>query len=189
MARRFRRGLTIAAAVTLLLAFAALCLPVPAAKAPETKRFELPASLRMIGEEAFAGTSAGMVVLPDSTETVEESAFAGMEALTAAVLPSGAADIHDRAFGSAADLTIYGEPGSSAEDWALRNGYRFRSILLLSSALLPSAAIGLLRQAVITLSAAAAAGLCFVLIRRAAAEMPSLWKRKSADLIAYYGFS
>ncbi len=106
-------------------------LPVPAgagpaaADTPETGTFRLPASLRVIGEEAFEGTAAAALILEDQVTTVESRAFAGTDNLREVYIPGSVETLAGDAFDGAEDLTVYGIKGSAAEDWAARLGYRF----------------------------------------------------------------
>ena len=72
----------------LLLVFAALaCRPVPAG-AEGTEGFTLPASLQVIGEEAFAGTAIENMELPESVTTVGDGAFSGIPGLGTVTVPA-----------------------------------------------------------------------------------------------------
>lgn len=105
--------------------------PVPAgtnpaaADTPAAGTFRLPASLRVIGEEAFEGTAAAALILEDKVTTVESRAFAGTDNLREVYIPGSVETLAGDAFAGAEDLTVYGTKGSAAEDWAARLGYRF----------------------------------------------------------------
>ena len=87
--------------------------------------FRLPASLRIIGEEAFEGTAVSVVEMPKTVTVIESRAFANTPNLKEAYLPGSIEILADSAFEGAKDLTVYGVKGSAAETWAARNGYAF----------------------------------------------------------------
>ena len=87
--------------------------------------FRLPASLQEIGEEAFLGTDARAVILPDSAMTIGARAFAENPRLTLALLPRSVSFIAADAFDSCGSLLLLGETGSEAENYARRAGVPF----------------------------------------------------------------
>lgn len=163
MKRTLRTGITLFTLAALVLV---LCLNPfgaetvrPAAPAEtETGVFRFPASLLVVGEEAFEGTAVSSAVLQDGTAAVEGRAFAGTPELKEIYIPGSVETIAEDAFeGAGENLTVFGEKNSAAEDWAFRHGRPFivrdiwaegpagRSapawlLLLLLAALLPAAA-------------------------------------------------
>ena len=87
------------------------------------KTLTLPAALRVIEEEAFAGnTSIGRVVIPEGATTIESRAFAD-SSLAEIVLPSSITDIASDAFSGCGEFTVVAEEGTFAYDWAVEKGY------------------------------------------------------------------
>ena len=86
--------------------------------APVRSTFILPASLRVVEDEAFEGTAESLVVLPDSLKTLRDRAFADNANLRAIYIPKGTNSIADTAFAGVKGLTIFGLAGSFAEEWA-----------------------------------------------------------------------
>ena len=126
----------------LLVSVFAFFAPLPAVEAvpAETGTFRLPASLKIIGEDAFEGTAAESLILESEVATVESRAFAGMAELREVYIPAGVEALAEDAFAGAESLTVYGTEGSLAEDWAARMGYRFVLRDIWSKALLPAVA-------------------------------------------------
>ena len=86
----------------------------------------LPAALTEIGEEAFSGSPAESIWLPDRATAIGERAFAECESLRAIRIPASVVSIADSAFdGCAATLRIYGKSGSEAQRFAERKGLAF----------------------------------------------------------------
>ena len=113
-------------AAVLLLAFAALvCRPAPGG-AEGTAAFSLPASLQVIGEEAFAGTAIENTELPESLTSVGDGAFSDIPCLESVTVPAtDRLTISDSAFDGSGGVIIRGEEGSYAQEWADRNGFPF----------------------------------------------------------------
>ena len=84
-----------------------------------------PPSIKIIENGAFQGIAARRVVLPNGAMHIGERAFADSLWLEAVYIPPSVKHIGDAAFNSAEQVTIYGVSGSSADDWAKENGYRF----------------------------------------------------------------
>ncbi len=96
--------------------------------APETAgTFRLPASLAIIGESAFEGTNIADIQIPESVQTIESRAFAGIGGLNSAYLPETVENIEDDAFADDSGLTIYGLPGGKTEDFARKANIPFRA--------------------------------------------------------------
>ncbi|MGN0996369.1 MAG: leucine-rich repeat protein [Candidatus Ventricola sp.] len=105
-------------ALALLLALAALltCLP---ALAEDT--LTLPAALKVIGEEAFLGSTARRIVLPEGLEEIHSRAFSGA-AVEDINLPLSLRSIADDAFDTKpSGLSVI--LGSWAYDWAVAKGW------------------------------------------------------------------
>ena len=87
--------------------------------------FAFPASLEIIGDEAFEGTAAENVIFPYSLIRIGERVFAGNFALRTISIPESVEHIGDRAFEETSDLTIYGAQNSYAASWASMHGIAF----------------------------------------------------------------
>lgn len=93
--------------------------------------FKLPASLLVIEDEAFEGTSLFSVDLPDSVVTIGERAFSNISTLHAVSIPDSVTYIARNAFIGSDKVTITASPGSYARTWAKENGVPFHSITVL----------------------------------------------------------
>ena len=96
------------------------------AEAAEQGNFRLPASLKVIEEEAFEGTAVGQVILQEAVQEIGDRAFAENEALREVYIPGGAELRGREIFVGADEVTVYGIEGSPAEDWAKEQGIPFR---------------------------------------------------------------
>ncbi len=90
--------------------------------------FKLPASLKTIEAEAFAGISARRVKLAEGVSKISSSSFANCPNLTCIYIPDGCTSIATNAFTGVINLTIYGHDGSYAEFFAGKHGYDFISV-------------------------------------------------------------
>ncbi len=89
-------------------------------------RFVLPAFLRQIEEEAFAGLTVQLVELPGSLQSIGSRAFADNADLRIVFIPATTLVISEDAFaGCPAELIICGEADSAAQQFAVTHGYRF----------------------------------------------------------------
>ena len=91
----------------------------------ESKTFSLPASLQQIGEEAFEGTAAEVIIMQNAVTTIADQAFANMPNLREAYLPDSVNLIANDVFAGTSDLTVYGKKGSFAQAWAKKRGLPF----------------------------------------------------------------
>jgi hypothetical protein len=71
-------------------------------------------------------------VIPDSVTSIDRSAFSGCTGLTSVIIPDSVTSIENRSFGYVGNFedkidgfTIYGVPGSAAEQYANDNGFTF----------------------------------------------------------------
>lgn len=71
-----------------------------------SSRLKLPAFLKEIGEEAFAGCSEESVIVPDGCETIGARAFADSANLRTITIPASVTSIAADAFDGCTDLTI-----------------------------------------------------------------------------------
>lgn len=88
---------------------------------------QLPETIRTIGEMAFTGCeNLSAVHVPKGAERIGAYAFMGCVNLTNVYVPDSVTSIAGNAFEDCADaLTIYGEPGSYAQEYAQEQGLRF----------------------------------------------------------------
>ncbi len=84
----------------------------------ESRMLIMPASLKEVGEDAFAGTAAEHVLLSDVTEILADRAFEGMNTLTSIYLPDSLRMIGQDVFGGRTEPVFLGNSGSFAETWA-----------------------------------------------------------------------
>ena len=88
--------------------------------------FALPASLRIIEEDAFANLGASEVRCNDTLKEIRALAFEDCISLTRIYIPESVTSISDTAFeGCQSSLTIYGKKNSEAQSFAQRKGFRF----------------------------------------------------------------
>ena len=87
----------------------------------------LPADLKTIEEEAFAGTEFKVVKCPEGLEEIRTRAFAACTQLRQIYIPASTETIAEDAFEGCVGLTIIGKEGSAAERFALRKQITFQS--------------------------------------------------------------
>lgn len=87
----------------------------------------LPETIRTIGTMAFSGcVKLTAVNIPQGTSLIDDYAFLGCKTLSNVTLPSSVTNIAENAFEGCSDnLTLYGESGSYAEQYARDNGIKF----------------------------------------------------------------
>lgn len=95
--------------------------------------FKLPASLKIIEDEAFEDTAIENVALPESVESVGERAFASITTLRSVRIPDNTQHIAATAFEGSRSLTIIAASNSYARNWAKENGIAFEQILVISA--------------------------------------------------------
>ena len=86
-------------------------------------RLKLPAFLKEISEEAFAGCSEESVIVPDGCETIGARAFADSANLRTIMIPASVTSIAADAFDGCTDLTIRTPKGSYASRYAAAHGF------------------------------------------------------------------
>ena len=89
--------------------------------------FRTPSALNTIEEEAFAGINAETVEIGESTENVFWRAFADSSVKTV-IFRNGNTWVSDDAFAGCGTITVYGERDTEVFWWAERNGYSFYPI-------------------------------------------------------------
>ena len=90
---------------------------------PVGNTLNLPASLVVIGEEAYTGVSAEVIICPDGCTTIQSKAFAECPNLRTVVISATTTTIADDAFYGDTDLTIQTPAGSYAESYAGSHGF------------------------------------------------------------------
>ncbi len=90
--------------------------------------FILPASLTIIGAEAFLGDAFTVVKLSDKTVAISTRAFANCQNLEYIYIPASTTKIAPDVFLGTNDLTILGASGSYAETYAMTFGFTFIAI-------------------------------------------------------------
>ena len=90
--------------------------------------FTLPASLTTIGEEAFSGSAAIYVKLPETAKEIQNRAFADCPNLRYIYIPATTTSIHRNAFENVSELTVLGEEGSYAAYYASIHHFDFIAI-------------------------------------------------------------
>ena len=108
----------------------------PSALVPEAERvptvekavFVMPASLRIIEENAFEGTKVAEVLLAENVERIESRAFAGADSLSSIYFSGAVCHISDRAFDGVSNLTVIGPQGSFIQEWAQAKAFTFVAI-------------------------------------------------------------
>ena len=91
----------------------------------EKTGFILPASLVSIGEDAFEGTAATYVYMPDNVVTVGDRAFARMHNLLILRLSRTIKEMGDAAFEDDSGITLSGAINHNSELWAKKYNVPF----------------------------------------------------------------
>ena len=84
--------------------------------------------MKQIKTRAFIGIAAASVKLPDGLQTIGGMAFANCPNLTLIYIPASCTSIAYNAFSNVSGLTIRGEAGSYAEDFADMYGFDFEAV-------------------------------------------------------------
>lgn len=99
------------------------------------ERFQIPAGVKRINSSTFMGClSLSEVIIPESVTQIDTSAFGYCESLRSVTIPASVTFIADDAFyGNYSDPsirfeTIFGVPGSYAEQYAAKHGYQFIAV-------------------------------------------------------------
>ena len=87
--------------------------------------FRLPAYLEFIAEEAFAGTAAEAVVLPETVTEIGDRAFAEMPRLVAINIPDSVFEIGHDAFDVPRQVMVFGSTNGPAGRYAAEKGMPF----------------------------------------------------------------
>ena len=95
--------------------------------------FHLPKNLQYIGDEAFVGTMAEAVILPDTVDDISDRAFADMPRLMAINIPESVILIGDEIFDCQQQVMIFGSTNGRASRYAATAGLPFVPV----NALLP----------------------------------------------------
>lgn len=95
--------------------------------------FTLPASLQIIGEEAFEGTALTGVQLPETVMTIEDRAFANIRNLRYIYIPEKTTYIGKDVLAGTRTVIIAGFSGSYAGTWAKSNGIPFAPLTVFTA--------------------------------------------------------
>ena len=92
-----------------------------------SEQFVLPADVTTVEAEAFSGTGAVEIVLPDGVESIGEGAFADCAGLLIVSVPDSVTRIAQDAFDAADEalLTILCSEGSAAHEFAMDAGLKY----------------------------------------------------------------
>ncbi len=158
-------------------------------KAKEKGHFKLPASLRIINNEAFVGTAAEKISLPESTTVIGARAFADNSVLSAVYMQASVVSIGEDVFRDTAfDLVVFGENGSYAQEWADKHGIRFvicSNIYICSTTHYFDVEIGFI---IFLLWIIFSIRVLVALLGRKRLQSLMYYRQRNIDLIAYYGF-
>ena len=91
----------------------------------ESSKMVLPDNTAIIEDEAFTGTAAAIVIIPDKVTSIGAKAFAGNDDLFTVVVYSRSLTIADDAFENCPNLTVYGYSNSSIDTYCSRRGIPF----------------------------------------------------------------
>ena len=94
----------------------------------KSKSFKFPSSLRNIEEEAFEGTAAETILLPESIEQIHRRAFSDMSCLKILNLPARLSFISRDAFAGSKNIQFIGAENTYANRWAMIHRYSFASV-------------------------------------------------------------
>ena len=121
----------------MLLAMLALLMAFTCAQAEEKEnapiQFRFPASLQIIEEEAFEGTSLVIVDLPESVEEIGDRAFAEIETLKVLKIPQSAKTIGEDILAGSNRAVISAPMNSFARTWARANGIPFAPVATMTA--------------------------------------------------------
>lgn len=93
------------------------------------KKINIPSSVKTIEDEAFSMTGFTEFTVPDTITSIGVGAFSDCENLVKVTIPKTVTKIGDDIFeGGSEDVTIYGEKGSYAEQYANKNDISFKAI-------------------------------------------------------------
>ncbi|ETI96296.1 MAG: hypothetical protein Q606_CBAC00083G0004 [Intestinibacter bartlettii DORA_8_9] len=92
------------------------------------KKINIPSSVKTIEDEAFSITGFTEFTVPDTITSIGAGAFSDCENLVKVTIPKTVTKIGDDIFeGGSEDVTIYGEKGSYAEQYANKNDISFKA--------------------------------------------------------------
>ena len=115
------------------------------ANGPPGQMKTFPASLRIVEDDAFSGTSFKTIIFDSSLVFIGNGAFQDVCTLTDVYIPESTAFIGSEAFPS--DTIIHGSAGSYAQKWAEENSHRFQSDNVWNNTSAPLLSLLLLAQA------------------------------------------
>ena len=95
--------------------------------------FSLPASLKIIEDEAFEGTALVAVDLPETVEEIGDRAFANIPSLRILKIPDNTKRIGTKIVAGSYNVTIAAAPGSYARNWAQENDVPFAPVTVIAA--------------------------------------------------------
>ena len=101
----------------------ALCLDITASN--KATIFNVPSSVKIIAEEAFAGTIVQTVVFQSQVQFIGSNAFQDADYLKIIYIPDSVVFIAESAFPKNDGLTIHGVKGSYVQKWAEENSFDY----------------------------------------------------------------
>lgn len=108
--------------------------------------FKLPDSVVVIEEEAFEGTSIVAIELPASVKTIGEQAFANIKTLRSIHIPMSTTAIASTAFIGSENVTINAITNSYAREFAKAQGLPFAPVAMLCASNLGKVIISITRD-------------------------------------------
>lgn len=89
------------------------------------KYVKLSSNLRNLNTYVFSGTAIETITIPDSVVSIGHHAFYNCKNLTTVYVSKNVTTIGNAAFGNCPNLTIYGDTGTKAEEYAAANGVQY----------------------------------------------------------------
>ena len=87
---------------------------------------KLPGQLKSIDEEAFAGSTAEVIVIPSSVETIKSKAFVNCANLKAIIFEGTPMSIANDMVSNPEDVTVYAIKESFLKEWAHEAGFKVK---------------------------------------------------------------
>ncbi len=95
---------------------------------PYEAAVKLPAGLKIVENQMFAGASLQSVYIPEHVEKIASEAFKDCTELSKVIVAADAVQIEEEAFSGCGELLIVANEQSAAHRFAQENGYEFRRL-------------------------------------------------------------